>query len=44
LSNMSPNGTYVNGNKTRKHILSHGDRISILEEDFVMFQFHVDKL
>ena len=44
LSNMSPNGTYVNGNKIKKRILSHGDRISILEADFVMFEFHVDKL
>lgn len=44
LSNMSPNGTYVNGIKIKKHILSHDDRISILEEDFVMFQFQVDKL
>ena len=44
LSNLSPNGTYVNGNSIKKHILSHGDRISILEEDFVMVQFNVDKL
>ena len=44
LTNMSSNGTFVNGMKIEKHFLSHGDKISILENDFEIFHFHVDQI
>ena len=40
LYDKSENGTYVNGTKVEKKILSTGDRIGVLREDFNIFDFN----